>query len=78
MNVGSPADIALAKVLAAVLIRLYPQCYTTVEVGDAWETRTRPAHIFEMGRDNDLAWRAIRTQWADHPRARVIAAMCVR
>lgn len=76
---GTAADIALAKMLAALLIRLYPSCYTTVEVGDAWETRHRSDAVWAMpGRDNDLASRVIHTRWREHPRARVISAMCVR
>lgn len=74
---GTAADIA--KMLAALLIRLYPSCFTTVEVGDVWETRHRSDAVYAMpGRDNDLAARVIQIRWKEYPRARVISAMCVR
>jgi hypothetical protein len=71
-------DAVLAKVLATLLLRLYSQCYTTVEVGDVWETRLRPESIYAMGRDNPLAAHVMATRWHAHPRGRVISAMCVR
>lgn len=71
-------DAAVAKLVMVILIRLFPQCYTTVEVGDVWETRPRPAAIYEMGRDNALAERVIQWRSPRHPRARVISAMCVK
>jgi len=71
-------NVATAKLVMAVLLRLFPQCFTTVEVGDAWETRPRPAEAYARARDNALAATVIRWRSPAYPRARVISAMCVK
>ena len=69
-------NAAIAKFVLATLLRLLPACFTTVEVGNVWDSRPRPSHWEES--DNALAAKVIGWRSSDYPRARVIAVVCVK